>query len=333
MTAAQDEPGRPNTAAASGQKTSWHPLAAPAAVLGVALVLRMLAAVALQAFVARIGRNRLCVFPDTEYYWALAQTIRQGRTYEIVEWGTISHKAMRTPAYPIFLAACHAVLGESPLGVRVVQAVLGTASVGLVYLLTVRCAQRSMAPAAGRSLSRTAAVAAATLAAINPYYVAMSELLLSEAIFIPLLLATIWGLAILWRKPDEPDWPATPARGLIALASGAAGGAAVLARPSFALFLPAVLFGWLCAVSFLRDRRLLKGAVASAIIFAVGVVLVMSPWWIRNARTYGRFVPTSIWLGASLYDGLNPREPAAVPWNSARILIYACSGRWSRTAR
>ena len=41
------------------------------------------------------------------------------------------------------------------------------------------------------------------------------------------------------------------------------------------------------------------------VLCAVSVVLVMSPWWIRNARTYGRFVSTSIWLGASLYDGLN----------------------------
>jgi hypothetical protein len=48
-----------------------------------------------------------------------------------------------------------------------------------------------------------------------------------------------------------------------------------------------------------------------ALLVLAGMVLVMSPWWIRNARIYGRFVPTALWMGASLYDGLNPRATGA----------------------
>ncbi len=42
------------------------------------------------------------------------------------------------------------------------------------------------------------------------------------------------------------------------------------------------------------------------LLIGLGTVLIMAPWWVRNARVYGRFVPTALWSGASLYDGLNP---------------------------
>src|SRR5262249_2033240 len=132
-----------------------------------------------------------------------ARTIRAGGPFEVVEWGSIHRMALRTPGYPLFLAACQAIFGESPLAIRLVQAILGTASVWLVYRLTRQVDEMSVPGPRADDRSWSVPVLAAALAAINPYYVAMSELLLSEALFIPILLLMLWGLATLMRPDDK----------------------------------------------------------------------------------------------------------------------------------
>jgi 4-amino-4-deoxy-L-arabinose transferase-like glycosyltransferase len=311
--------------------------------LELALALRVLAAEAVEWYVRRGGVDRLCLFPDTNIYWELARAIRAGAPYQIVEWSDIPHFALRTPGYPIALAGCQALFGERTLAARLVQGVLGTCSVYLVYQLcrqlvpSCEPAQAAepdtrLAAAGGASavtIERRAApigqvsapLVAAALAALDPYYIFMSVILLSEAVFEPLMLAALWGLAVLWprrssgrggRPSFQEGGAGCPVTGrkavLVSLVSGAAAGLAVLVRPSWVLFVPAALAAWVLAeVRACRGRQAARGIL----LWLCGMVLVMSPWWARNARIYGRFVPTALWLGASLYDGLNPAATGA----------------------
>jgi 4-amino-4-deoxy-L-arabinose transferase-like glycosyltransferase len=280
--------------------------------LEVALGLRVLSADLLDLHVRQAGADHLCLFPDTRSYWDLARSIRTGAPYELVEWGDIPHFARRTPGYPLFLAACQFVFGERTLPVRLVQAVLGTASVYLVYRLVRELATTSQPSVRGERAAGsrcTAPMAAATVAALNPYYIFMSSVILSEALFVPLMLLALWGLAVLWNKPGKSILSGGSKDLLLALASGAVAGAAILVRPSWSLFLPILLVIW----AFTRERHGHRriAVVRGAFVCALAAALVMAPWWVRNARIYGRFLPTALWLGASLYDGLNPGATGA----------------------
>jgi 4-amino-4-deoxy-L-arabinose transferase-like glycosyltransferase len=272
-----------------------HPLTR---IVELALFLRVLAACAVERQIRRWQPGSVCLFPDAEYYWSLAGTIRAGTLYEIVEWGDIPHFALRTPGYPLFLAACRSVLGDVPLGVRAVQAGLGAVTVWLVY----RLAREVL----GRNESTAVPLIAAILAAVHPYFVAMSALVLSEAVFVPLMLASLWGMAVLWSKEGGGSMSIRIAA---AFGVGAASGAAILVRPSWAMFVPAMLGIWIVAQSREKSRRM--PTLRDALVIVLGLAVVMGPWWVRNARVLGKLVPTAVWMGASLYDGLNPRATGA----------------------
>jgi 4-amino-4-deoxy-L-arabinose transferase-like glycosyltransferase len=253
----------------------------------VGLWLRVAAALVVQWFAQRKGVR--CLFPDTEIYLELARAIRAGGPYEVAQWG-LPQLAIRTPGYPLFLAACQAAFGDRMLPIRLVQAVLAATCIWMVARL-VRCVR----PAP------LASVLAAALVAIEPYTVAISAFALSEALFVPLMVLGLWGLATLWerQKPDAP-WAAT------ALGAGVVMGAAILVKPSWALFPPLALAVW---VASSRGRR--RPVYAGSVLVVLGVGAIMAPWWIRNAEIFGRFVPTALWAGASLYDGWNPRATGA----------------------
>lgn len=233
-----------------------------------------------------IGRPGHCLFPDTEIYWYLGHAIQTGQPFAVPQHGGL-HYALRTPGYPLFLAFMQSLFGNAVLPIRLVQAALGASTVAMAWGLMRQVDCRGHVP-----------MLIAALVAFEPYGAMISVVLLSEALFIPLMMLGLWGMAALWNEPVR-RWGRWIAAGV-----GLAMGGAILVKPSWALFPPLALAAWVAA-----RRR--KAAVFHAAAVALGIVLILMPWWVRNGRIYGRFVPTALWAGASLYDGLNPHANGA----------------------
>lgn len=296
----------------------------------------------LLAFIARLGaaaywhntaqhEGRLFRLGDSHSYWVLANQLGQGLPYE---YGSSESRLFRAPLYPLLLAPFTRI-SEEPTAVwwaRVVGCGLGTLSVGLVGMLAMR-------------LGGTAAGLIATgLAAIYPSAIGMSIIVLSEAVFMPLMI----GYLLAWNSA----WAAHTVRrtwsyGVLA---GVLAGGAVLARPSWLLFAPfawgaAVLVSRVVTPAYRTETVAARGKLGLVNLTAgwqrsdsdpeqkttrlgienhagwrhtwifiatcLGLSLVMSPWWIRNAIITGHFVPTTLQVGPSLLDGLHPGASGA----------------------
>ena len=184
----------------------------------------------------------------------------------------------RAPGYPLFLAvigAGRSVVTSVPRAVIIAQAAVAGVGILLIGVLALRLA------------GARAAGAAAIIAALYPPLVWTSSRIFSEALFWPLALVVLYlfDRAVLAARPS-----------MIAVGiAGAAVGATILVRPGFILFVP--LAGiWL----LLRQQR------SAAAALALGVLLAIAPWTIRNLGHYGRFVLVASEGGITFWTGNHP---------------------------
>lgn len=228
-------------------------------------------------------------------FFEQARAFVQGRGYHDVE-------LMRGPLYPLFLAVIFRFFGAEVSAARLVQALLGTATVPLLYLW------------AGRRYGPRAGLVAAAMGALFFPLAVQSTFLLTETLF--LFLYVLGMVALEWTL-ERPAW-------WLALGTGALCGLATLTR---SIGLPlVVLAAAACALTSLphppaalpplrgkgeggdcrgraggetrrRPRRLWQAALV-----LVGALLVILPWTVRNAVAYRAFIlvdttgSTNLWL-------------------------------------
>jgi 4-amino-4-deoxy-L-arabinose transferase-like glycosyltransferase len=172
---------------------------------------------------------------------------------------------MRTPGYSAFLAAAYATGGARPWVGLLAQILLDVAACGLIGL------------ALGRLFDHRVGVVAAFVYAVDPYLALYaSALLLSDSLFVFLLVAALALVAAGWGE-------ARPARRIwLHAALGGVLGLATLVRPIGLLVAPA------CALFLAaRDRRPRAAVLGGAVALLMAFALVVGPWVLRNQRQFG----------------------------------------------
>jgi len=204
--------------------------------------------------------NEKIIMVDAGPYQAVAESILRDRSF--AEAGTY-----RTPGYPIFLAAVYSVFGNRPWAAILLQALIGTLTVFLVYIW------------ARQWFDSRTGLLAASIYALEPHVLVYGTCLLTETLFVFLVLSA----ACLWYSGLKNGKAGRVAAAALLL------GYAALVRP-IAILLPAVLV--FASIFFKGASRGFK--VRSALLLCVVFMLPLSSWMFKNYSQYGHFSLTHI---------------------------------------
>ncbi len=226
---------------------------------------------------------------DAQGYDQLARNLRAGYGFSLHDASPPSISSgqryqpdgLRTPLYPLFVAATYAVFGERPVVVAAVQAILDS-----ITALIVGAIVRKL-------IGRGAGIAAVALYALTPVQWRYAAALLPE-VPLALLIALVVWLLVRFSQSENSRVLTTsefcPARWVIAC--GAMAGLVALCKPNVAGM--ALIVAGAALWSLRVDRR---RAVLSAAAITLTAAAVASPWIIRNWLVFGRPFLSNAGLG------------------------------------
>ncbi len=228
------------------------------------------------------------VGPDALSYDVLATNLLDGKGLQKWDYqGLFSDpsralvvRSFRPPLLPVLLAGVYSLAGHHFWAGRAVMALLSAAT----CIVGMRIARRLF--------GGSAATVAGLLMALYPRLVYYGGLIATETPYTFLLTLAV-AVLLAAQRDEKRLWRWPLAGALIALAT--------LCRSALLGFLPVVCL-WALAV---RPRKL--GAAGDAALLAAGFVLVMAPWWGRNAALHGRFVPATTEGGYTFWVTNNDR--------------------------
>ena len=217
---------------------------------------------------------------DSRAYYALSKALYEEQSFGGPEFKDSSDWS---PGAPFLYAAAYYATGGAREGTaRIVEALLGVATILVVFTLGWRLG--------GRELGRWVGLFAAFCVAVYPPFIHTTGELMSEPPAMLTLPAAV--LAFLWAGDRGGTWPW--------LAPGLLFGLTAMFRPEYLfvgfafVLLAGLRAGW---------NRGWKPSLAGAAVFLVAVILPILPWTVRNVVVFDRVVPISTGSGKALYVG------------------------------
>jgi len=229
-----------------------------ASFMAASLLLRLL-------FVVRSGPDGAgLTTPDTISYLGPAESLLRDWSYSVSP-GSTEPMWVRTPGYPVFVAALIAVVGTGQIPLALAQSAVLLVLLPLVYLLGATIA------------SRRVGLAAAALCALEPLVSFHSVALLTEGLMAVLLtsLALTLVIALRLERSGHRWWLVV---GLLITAT-------TMVRPTtyyFGMVLVLAVF-----VHCGRKLRRLGPALVSAGLVAIPQIVILGTWQWRNLRAFG----------------------------------------------
>ncbi len=241
-------------------------------------------AVALLARLAVVAVSPPRIFmPDGVAYEAIGRSLHEGQGYGL--------QTQRPPGYPTMIAGVYALAGPDLTRLRVAEAVVGTATVGVIG-------------AAGAGLfGGPAGLVAAALAALHPVLVLLPSTQYSENWLLFLLALAFAAAFAAWRRSGWWRWALT----------GALLGLGLLVRPSIVTLVPGFALGLIPAL-----RRRGRPWLLPLLVAGLATALTVSPWIVRNHRVHGRWFFVSTGGGASFWLANN----AAMTGATDQLVTY-----------
>jgi len=230
---------------------------------------------------------------DEPIYDAVARSVMagEGYAYHGAPW------VWKPPGWPIALAGIYTVAGDGRRAVGTFQGLFDTATALIGAWVVWQIFGTSFAALAGF----------VTLLFWPPFF-SESRFMQTEPLFTLLVTACIAAFVWFARRP----------RPRAAFVLGVLAALSALVRPTGLVPVGGLLVGW-----FLIERDASRRGRWHLWAGALGLVLVLAPWTIRNAVVFGGFVPISTGGGEHFYMGSTPETDGR--WDSSQW--YELRGR------